>query len=484
MLNISDGIPRAIFNTETLSPKVAECDDPPFDCGRERMSVVYSTMPKGHSYRSNFQTLRLDNKNIICYNTLSSVGVLNPSAFQLASHFEKSASLHTAPNHYAVNDTINKMIRFGLLVPEGYNITEFAEDPHQLSAWLHVTNRCNLRCSYCYIQRKNVDMSLERGKAAIDATFRSAKIHGYRKVQFKYAGGEPLLHFPLVVELHHYAQTEAKKENLQLIGGILSNGTCLTAEILETMKFLELELMISLDDLDKSHDCQRSYVNGKGSSIDAVRAIELALKYSVKPYISITVSGQNAEKLPELVKWLLERNLRFRLNFCRANSFSSAVHNDLKLEEDKIISTMLETYKVIEANLPSHTLLDALVDKGNLSAPHLRTCSVGQSSLIFDSLGQVAKCQMQIDKSITTANVKDPLAIVRSDKKGIQNISVEEKEDCRSCEWKYWCTGGCPVVTNLKTGRYDVKSPNCHIYKRLYHEVVRLEGLRLLKYAN
>jgi type II secretory pathway component PulL len=31
------------------------------------------------------------------------------------------------------------------------------------------------------------------------------------------------------------------------------------------------------------------------------------------------------------------------------------------------------------------------------------------------------------------------------------------------------------------TGRYDAKSPNCYIYKALFPEIMRLEGLRLLK---
>jgi hypothetical protein len=35
-----------------------------------------------------------------------------------------------------------------------------------------------------------------------------------------------------------------------------------------------------------------------------------------------------------------------------------------------------------------------------------------------------------------------------------------------------------------KTGRYEAKSPNCEIYKALFPEVIRLEGLRLLRYAD
>jgi uncharacterized protein len=33
-------------------------------------------------------------------------------------------------------------------------------------------------------------------------------------------------------------------------------------------------------------------------------------------------------------------------------------------------------------------------------------------------------------------------------------------------------------------GRYDVKYSNCNIYQALFPEVLRLEGLRLLQYAD
>ena len=40
------------------------------------------------------------------------------------------------------------------------------------------------------------------------------------------------------------------------------------------------------------------------------------------------------------------------------------------------------------------------------------------------------------------------------------------------------------MATFRATGRYDVKSPNCGIYKAIYPEALRLEGLRILKYAS
>jgi uncharacterized protein len=127
-------------------------------------------------------------------------------------------------------------------------------------------------------------------------------------------------------------------------------------------------------------------------------------------------------------------------------------------------------------------LLGSLLDKADLSTPHHHTCGVGQNYLIIDQRGGITKCQMEMKRPITTIHVRDPLQRIREDRRGVQSVSVEEKEGCRDCEWRNWCAGGCPVLTYRSTGRYDIKSPNCNIYKALFPEVLRLEALRLLRY--
>ena len=102
---------------------------------------------------------------------------------------------------------------------------------------------------------------------------------------------------------------------------------------------------------------------------------------------------------------------------------------------------------------------------------------------IRDRHGGVAKCQVDLKRSVTTIDADDPLQVVKDDLDGIQNLAVEAKEGCRTCDWRYWCAGGCPLLTYRATGRYDVKSPNCNIYKAVFPEVLRLEALRLLKYT-
>jgi len=383
------------------------------------------------------------------------------------------------------------MASAGLLVPQtnphsSFHIQHSAASLHHpqiLSAWLHLTDRCNLRCAYCYLPHVREDMPSETGRAAVEATFHSAVKNGFQQVKLKYAGGEPLLRFPLIEELHRYAQSLAAEHGLVLEGVVLSNGTLLTSGMIERLKSLHLRLMISLDGLGDVHDRQRPYAGGRGSFADVAEAVDLALANGLTPNISVTVSGRTADGLPDVMAWILARDLPFSLNFYRENDLSTA-HEDMRLDEGKIINGMLTAFKVIEANLPRQPFLGGIVDRANLSTPHVRTCGVGQNYLVFNQHGQVAKCQMDIRKPITDIHVEDPLAVIRADRIGIQNLPVEEKEGCKSCEWRYWCAGGCPLATYRTRGRYDIKSPNCNIYKALFPEALRLEGLRLLKYQD
>lgn len=63
-------------------------------------------------------------------------------------------------------------------------------------------------------------------------------------------------------------------------------------------------------------------------------------------------------------------------------------------------------------------------------------------------------------------------------------MPVSTKADCADCTWRYWCAGGCPLLTHRLTGRVDVKSPYCDVYGAIYPEVVRSEGLCLLKWGD
>lgn len=375
---------------------------------------------------------------------------------------------------------IHHMIMLGLLSSSSYT-KPLNQAPKTLTAWLHVTNECNLRCDYCYITKTPDKMEIEHGKQSVDAVFRSALANGFQSVKLKFAGGESTLNFPLILELYDYAQSVGRGNSLDVTGVVLSNGVGITDRMINALQERRLRLSISLDGIGEFHDAQRKFINGKGSFHLVERSLDRLAARGLNPSITITVSNRNLDGLPQVVDFVLQRNLPFTINFYRENECSSG-HMDLAYNDEKIIEAMKKAFSIIENNLPPHSLLGSLVDRARLDTPHNKPCGVGDSYLVIDQNGKVAKCHMEIERSITDITMPDPLKLIQLDQIGIQNISVDEKEGCRDCTWRYWCAGGCPALTYRVTGRYDIKSPNCRIYKALFPEVLRLEGLRLLKY--
>lgn len=357
-----------------------------------------------------------------------------------------------------------------------------------LSAWIHITDRCNLRCSYCFLRHRKDDLAPEIGQEIIDAVFRSARLHKIREVKLKYAGGEPLIRAGTIWKLHQYARKQAP-DGLAVRGIVLSNGTLLTPEIITQLKELDLELMISLDGLGEIHDRQRPLAGGGSTSAQAQAAIDLAIRYDFWPVISVTVTGQNASSLADLVAWLVDpqrrsqdnpkKALKFSLNFYRENDCVGQPLN-LQLKDEAIIQGVLAAYQVLEENLPGYSLLGGLADRANFITAHDRPCGVGENYLVFDTRGQVSKCQMVMDQVVTTAADPDPLKTIQQEKSGLQNPPITEKHECAACQWKSWC-GSCPYAAFRATGNYAAKSENCQIYQAIYPQLVRLEGLRLLK---
>jgi uncharacterized protein len=201
--------------------------------------------------------------------------------------------------------------------------------------------------------------------------------------------------------------------------------------------------------------------------------------------VSVTVTRINIAGLPELLDWLLARAIHFTLNFYRAHDHGIA-HGDnahVQADEQQLIDGMRAAYRVIGQQLPQYSVLGSLLDRTNLTAPHRYTCPVGSHYLVIDQHGEIGKCQMDMQHSITTVWDADPLDMLRQDQTQVQNLSVEHKEICRECQWRYWCAGGCALVTHYVTDHYDASSPNCAIYQDLFPEVIKLEGLRLLQQA-
>jgi uncharacterized protein len=415
------------------------------------------------------------------------VVVANELAYQVFGGFSRPATLAdvgaAVPVVREELDAVVARLRQAGLVesPASSPAPSFAESG-TLTAWLHVSNACNLRCPYCYVHKSASGMDERTARAAVDALFASAVAHGFVAVKLKYAGGEASLNKSLVLSLDAYARECAAERGLDFHAVLLSNGVRLSRAFVAELKAAGIRIMISLDGIGAAHDEQRPFVNGKPSFLFVERTISQLLAADYPPHLSITITSLNATGVADAVRFALERGLTFSLNFFRDNECAAGV-GDLQYTDKQMIEGLLAAFAVIRENLPAWSVLGSILDRGQLLKPRQRPCGVGQDYVVIDQSGKVAKCHMEIERTIGDVFHHDPLQLVREDTRTTLNLLVDEKEGCRDCTWRYWCSGGCPVATFRATGRYDVKSPNCSIYKAIYPEALRLEGLRLLKYA-
>jgi uncharacterized protein len=425
----------------------------------------------------------------VLFNPVGSGGVVvvNEPGLNLFERFARPVSLAEArvsgpecePDAEYIFDRLS---RLGFIHPAGQvQHPDFAEG-RLLTAWLHVTNACNLRCPYCYVHKSAEKMDESIGRTSVEAVLLSAVRHGFPAVKLKYAGGEASLNHRLMLELHEHARMLAARHGIELHATLLSNGVRLSPALIDMLKIQNIRVMISLDGIYQYHDLQRPFANGKPSFHLVEQTISRLIEHGHAPHLSITITNRNFQGLPDVVRFALDRNLTFSLNFFRDNDCSTQFP-DLQYEENAMIASLLETFGVIEQLLPSWSVLGSILDRGQLLEPRQRSCGVGQDYVVIDQRGRVAKCHMEIERTLGNVVRHDPLQLVRKDLMLVQNLAVTEKAGCRDCTWRYWCTGGCAVATYRATGRYDIKSPNCNIYKAIYPEALRLEGLRILKYA-
>jgi uncharacterized protein len=333
-----------------------------------------------------------------------------------------------------------RLLRHDLIHPPGAEPAPRFRQSTELTVWLHITNACNLRCPYCYVHKSSAAMDHETARGTVDALVRSAVDNGFRSIRLKYAGGEASLNISVLLAMHDHAVTRW----IGLSTVLLSNGVALSERFAAELAARRIAVMVSLDGIGAAHDAQRPTLSGRPSSTMVVRSIDRLVRAGVAPHISITITSRNVDAIAPVVRFALQRDLTFSFNFFRDNA-CAAGFADLQYEEAAMIQGLRQAYAVIGELLPRWSVLGSVLDRGQLLAPRQKACGVGDDYVVVDQNGRIAQCHMDLETTIGDVRTVDP---VRAD-----------------------------------GTRFDVRSPNCNIYRTIYPEAVLLEGRRLLKFA-
>lgn len=293
-----------------------------------------------------------------------------------------------------------------------------------LTVIFNLTDRCDLRCSYCYCayykRRKN-----ELPTREIFAIIDELKELGCKRVSF--GGGEPLLR-PDLGEIVDYVRAG----RMECV--VNSNG-CQVQERIDELKNIDA-LCLSLDGEEKVHDAYR----GEGSFKKVIGAIECAAKNKIPVYTNTVLHRGNLESIEFILHLARRYNLLAEFNLAIAylpgeNKDADYKGDDQSLKQalGKLIQykkkgeNILFSQKALRYSLswPTYSR-EAYVDQ----PPDFKyaNCYAGRYFCIIDTNGDLYPCPHLIDK----------IKVENAARLGFQKAFAKlNRHNCRACYQVY-----------------------------------------------
>jgi uncharacterized protein len=212
---------------------------------------------------------------------------------------------------------VTALERHGFFERRPYPAHEPAFRPTQVT--LFPTNRCNLRCSYCYAQGGEggdggeplTTMSLEVAKRAIDLVAQNAKELAAEGLPHKnflvsiHGNGEPFCAFERLREIVWYAQDVSEAIGFPVVLNTATNGV-MDVDQLEFLVANFNNVNVSFDGLPELQDAQRPLANGKGSFKLVDRTLRRMAEAGVNFGIRATITDANVGRIAEMTAFVAE----------------------------------------------------------------------------------------------------------------------------------------------------------------------------------
>lgn len=323
---------------------------------------------------------------------------------------------------------------------------------------LEITNRCNLNCKHCYIDKsspKNLDT-----KKIYELIDQCRKMNVYRLV---FTGGEPLL----VRDLFRFAEYAKKKGIPERV--LQTNGLLITAKNIEKFKIFDIvQLSIDIPPGENPH----FRINYAPRLLEK---IELLKSRKINFILQATLHKSLAPVLEKLGEFAQSNNIL--VGFNRLIPVGEAVNLNKEffspIEFKKVltkITAMKNNYnKFIRCSDP----LLFLVEKSRkkyLDVLHKKNkkkiiggCIAGVAALYIDVKGDIFPCAF-LRHSI--GNVfKENLENVWFKNEKLKRLRERKKffGKCGKCKYVLYC-GGCRAYTFLKTRNLFGSDPICWLY--------------------
>jgi radical SAM protein with 4Fe4S-binding SPASM domain len=367
-----------------------------------------------------------------------------------------------------VENFLGSLKKAGMLDRE-YSTRPTSSHPVKIGGlFLHLTDRCNLRCAHCYVGGAAGPVhDLAAGKIC-DLVDELADMGG-RSVTM--SGGEPLLH-PDWPEIVAHA---ARKLRVTLN----TNGTLIDRRVAGVLNDVKPYVQVSLDGPDSTtHD----RIRGEGSFDSALRGIRTLLDAGLGEYLilSMTLMRSNISRAPEMIDLAASLGIpkiRFLPLHRQGRALSASKALDAPPED--YFSWFRHVYLERKPSSPPVEvyggLIGFLLHTSGDTDEHW--CSIGRS-VVVDSAGDVHPCALLMDRSLILGNIHSMSLRQIETSPTLSDLTLEcsARKDtipkCRACIWRNLCRASCPAFPFLEKGTFGDTDDFCDFRRGLYEDAV------------
>lgn len=320
-----------------------------------------------------------------------------------------------------------------------------------------VTNKCNLRCTYCYDGKnheeydfRDVNRNFEKNIDKICKAIREIIDYGDEDypVELIFHGGEPLL-----VSADNYRKLLEKLKGLNLKFSVQTNGTLISNEFINLFQDYDFNVGISLDGYDEKSNSCRIYKNKKNSFNDCLKNIKTLKEKNMKFGVIMSINKEHLGNELELYRFIALNGINCNIRpvfpsspekiniscdeytnfFCKL--FDIWFHDSNELVKTHQISELyLELRKSYDCNFIEKT------------CESCESCFLNFISMDID--GDIYPCNRLygINEYLygnIYSNSMEEIMKKSNDLAEKRKKSINDK--CSNCYLKDTCNGGCPA---------------------------------------
>lgn len=319
---------------------------------------------------------------------------------------------------------------------------------------ISVTQRCNLRCNYCYIDKRDISISQDVAQKIVDFAYWNTPDD--EKINIGFFGGEPLLAFDKVREIVAMVEEHPGFTPERLEMTLVSNGTLFSDAIACFLRDHNIGFGVSCDGPPAIQDISRCYINGRGSGKQVDETLKWAMELLPNTMVNAVYYPQTLSLLPRVVEYFSDIGLR---HIYLSPDFSAQWKEDDAALLPDLYADIGSFYLNNLAQNDRHfiSLIDAkiaVIMRGGYDR-HER-CRMGKGEFAFSASGFIYPCERLIGKGgggehaighIDTGVESDRLACNPASRGVVPSACIE-------CGIREYCMNWCGCSNFMSTGSY------------------------------